>query len=459
MSLYCCICRARILEADECFELSPNYDSECVCSECTDCLTELQSYAKSGNPLYKASRRELSKLLNRGKATENGMRYCERIIEKANVLFEKAQLKQTDAPPERTHGAGPKPEKPQTPSSPQPKSTPEFTLSTEDRNVGRQPIVARTIAQSSQEIAAKPEKIVCKSCGAENLPDSMFCEVCAAQLKPQKFCRFCGGKISPVTGFCEVCLRDQSGRVYHKTTDGEHLVQAAGRIGESIVSGASSAVRRLPSFNWPILGAVLIAVVLLFMSFGKMLEIPAISSLFGDDVPSKYSLLEVSKISRSIYETVSSIDSSVELGAFQAVSIVILISVIGALVFFGLSITMVFIKKKKVFTYLGYAAVIMSVLSAVLVIGIIGLNKYIESESSGWISTVFKGTALLYISLVCNALTAIFIVKSLRYHYAVNLEVSGYTEEAKALFMDMPKYKDCIQRLEGLGLAHDEESY
>ena len=446
MSLYCCICGARILETDECFELNPSYDNEYVCSNCADHLTELKSYAKSGNPLFKASRRELSQLLNRGKATENGMRYCERVIEKTNALFDKAQPEQNDAPPERTRGAEPKPEKPQVASDSKPKSAPVSSPFAEEPAAGRQTAVARTIAQSAQETALKPEKTVCKSCGAENLPDSMFCEVCAAQLKPQKFCRFCGGKVSPVTGFCEVCLRDSSGKVYRKATEGEHLVQAAGRIGESIVSGASSAVGRLPSSNWPILSAVLIAVVLLFMSFGKMLEIPAISSFFGDDIPSKYSLLEVSKISRSIYETVSSIDDSTELGAFQAVSVVILISVIGALVFFGLSIVMLFVNKKKVFTYLGYAAAIMSVLSAVLIIGIIGLNKYIESESSGWISTVFKGTPLLYISLICNALTAIFITKSLRYHYAVHLQNSGDPASAKALFGDLGNYRDCNKR-------------
>ena len=84
----------------------------------------------------------------------------------------------------------------------------------------------------------------------------------------------------------------------------------------------------------------------------------------------------------------------------------------------------------------------MSVLSAVLVLGIIGLNKYIESESSGWISTVFKGTALLYISLVSNAFTAIFIVKSLRYHYAVNLQSNGDFDSAKSIFVDLGNYRD-----------------
>ncbi len=437
MSIYCCICGVRISANEECFELNQNYDNESVCSDCADLLEDLKSHAKSGNPLYKASRREISQLLNRGRASENGMRYCERIMEKANVIYDRAQAARPDAPPERVYAAEPRAEKSQISPVSKPKTAPVSTPPAKEPVAERQIEVVRPVAQPVQETVSKPEKLICKSCGAENLPDSMFCEHCAAQLKPQKFCRFCGGKVSPATGYCEVCSRDASGKVYRPTTDGERIMQAAGRIGESILSGASSAKEKLPVANWPLYSAALIAVVLMFMTFGKMLSIPVISSLWGDSVQSSYSLLNVSKISNSIYNTMSALSSSVDLSAFRAVAIVILLAVIVALVFYGLSIAMLFVNRKKVFTYLTYASIVMSILLAVLIIGIFGMNKYIESESSGWIDSVFKGTALLYISLVFNAFVAIFLAKYLRQRYAQSMYEHGNIESAASPFASM----------------------
>ncbi len=437
MSIYCCICDSRISVNDECFELDQNYNNECVCSDCADQLQELRSYAKSGNSLYKASRRDLSQLLNRGKATENGMNYCEHLLEKANVIFDRAQATRNDIPPERARATEPKPENHQTSLVSKPKSAPISATTVGATAAERQPAVARTIAQTEPEAVSKPEKLVCKNCGAENLPDSMFCEHCAAQLKPQKFCRFCGGKVSPVTGYCEVCSRNASGKVYHPTTDGERIMKAAERIGESLLSGASSAKQKLPVANWPLYSAALITVVLLFMTFGKMLSVPVISSLWGDSVQSSYSLLQVSKISNSIYSTISAMSSSVDLSTFRAVAIVILLAVISALVFYGLSIAMLFVNRKKVFTYLSYASIIMSLLLTVLIIGIFGMNKYIESESSGWIDSVFKGTALLYISLVFNAFVAIFLAKYLRQRYAQSMYGHGNIKSTASPFASM----------------------
>ena len=459
MNFNCCICGSKISADEECFELNQSYDNECVCSDCADHMEELKSYAKSGNSLYKASRRDLSQLLNRGKATESGMRYCERIIEKANDLYDRAQAMRANFPPERTHAAEPKPENPQTLPVSKSKFAPVSAMIVAEPAAGRQPAPARTNAQPEPKAVSKPEKLVCKSCGAENLADSMFCEHCAAQLRPQKFCRFCGGKVSPVTGYCEVCSRDTSGKVYRSATDGERIMQAAGHIGESILSGASSARQKISTFNWPILISVLITVVLIFMAFGKVLSIPVISSLWGDDVPSSYSLLDVSNISDSMYDTISSINNSVDLNVLRVISIIILISVVGALVFFGLSIVMQFKSKRRAFKYLEYASTIMCIILALVIIGIIGLNQYIKDESSGWIKAVFKGTSLLYISLICNALVAVFGVKSLRYHYAIHLETTGNEEDVLPLYLDMPKYKDCGQRLEELGYFDKVDSY
>jgi len=459
MSIYCCICGSRISENDECFELNQNYNNECVCSDCADHLEELKSYAKSGNSLYKASRRDLSQLLNRGKASENGMSYCELLLEKANVIFDRAQATRNDHPPKPARAEEPKPENPQISPVSKSKFAPISATIVGEPAARRQPAVARTITQPEPEAVPKPEKLVCKSCGAENMADSIFCEHCATQLRPQKFCRFCGGKVSPVTGYCEGCSRDSSGKVYRQASDGERIIQAAGRIGESIISGASSARQKIPTFNWPILTSVLITVVLVFMAFGKVLSIPAISSLWGDDVPSSYSLLDVSNLSDSMYDTISSINNSVDLNVLRVISIIILISVVGALVFFGLSIVMQFKSKRRVFKYLEYASTIMCIILALVIIGIIGLNQYIKDESSGWIKVVFKGTPLLYISLICNTLVAIFGVKSLRYHYTINLETIGNEEDVIALFRDMPKYKNCSQRLEELGFVNKEDSY
>ncbi len=459
MSIYCCICGSRISENDECFELNQNYNNECVCSDCADHLEELKSYAKSGNSLYKASRRDLSQLLNRGKASENGMSYCELLLEKANVIFDRAQATRNDHPPKPARAAEPKPESPQISPISKSKPAPISATSVDESAAEREPAAARTIAQPESVVVSKPEKLVCKSCGAENLPDSMFCEHCAAQLRPQKFCRFCGGKVSPVTGYCDACSRNASGKIHRPTTDGERLMQAAGRIGESILSGASSARQKIPTFSWPILASVLITVVLIFMAFGKVLSIPAISSLWGDDVPSSYSLLDVSNISDSMYDTISSINNSVDLDVLRIISIVILVSVIGALVFFGLSIVMQFKNKRRAFAYLKYASIIMCIILALVILGIIGLNQYIKDESSGWIKAVFKGTPLLYISLTCNALVAVFGVRSLRYHYAIHLETTGNEEDVIPLYLDMPKYKDCGQRLEELGYFNEVDSY
>ena len=323
----------------------------------------------------------------------------------------------------------------------------------------RQPPVTRTIAQPEPGVVVKPEKLICKNCGAENLPDSMYCEQCAAQLRLQKFCRFCGGKVSPVTGYCEACFRDASGKEYRQTTGGERIIQAAGHIGEAILSGASKARQKIPTFNWPILTSVLTTVVLIFMAFGKVLSIPAISSLWGNDVPSSYSLLDVSNISDSMYDTISSINNSVDLDVLRVISITIFISVIAALVFLGLSIVMQFKSKRRAFKYLEYASTIMCIILTLVILGIIGLNQYIKDESSGWIKAVFKGTSLLYISLICNALVAVFGVKSLRYHYAIHLETTGNEEDVLPLYLDMPKYKDCGQRLEEFGYFDKVDSY
>ena len=459
MTIYCCICGSRISESDECFELNQNYNNECVCSDCADHLEELKSYAKSGNSLYKASRRDLSQLLNRGKASENGMSYCEHLLEKANVIFDRAQTTRNDHPPKPARAEEPKPANPQISPVSKSKSAPISAAIVGEPAAGRQPPVTSTIAQPEPEAVSKPEKLVCKSCGTENLSDSMFCEHCAAQLRPQKFCRFCGGKVSPVTGYCEVCSRDSSGKVYRRTSDGERIIQAAGRIGESIISGTSSARQKIPTFNWPILTTVLITIVLVFMAFGKVLSIPAISSLWGDDVPSSYSLLDVSNISDSMYDTISSINNSVDLDVLRVISIIILIAVVGALVFFGLSVVMQFKSKRRAFRYLKYASTIMCIILSLVVIGIIGLNQYIDDESSGWITAVFKGTPLLYISLICNALVAIFGVKSLRYHYTIDLETTGNEQDVIDLYLDMQQYKDCSQRLDDLGYVNESDSY
>lgn len=459
MSFKCCICGSKISTDEECFELNQSYDNEYVCSDCVDHLDELQSYAKSGNQFYKASRRELSQLLNRGKATENGMCYCERFIEKTNILFDKALSTRNDIPPEPANAVQSRQKKTQSPPVSQSKSAPISVTTVGEPAAERQPPVTSPIAQPETEAVTKSEKLLCKNCGAENLPDSMFCEHCATQLRPQKFCRFCGGKVSPVAGYCEACFRDSSGKIYRQATGGERIIQAAGRIGESILSGTSSARQKIPTFNWPVLITVLITVVLIFMAFGKVLSIPAISSLWGDDVQSTYSLLDVSKISDSMYDTISSINNSVDLDVLRVISITILISVIGALVFFGLSVVMQFKSKRKAFRYLKYASAIMCIVLALVIIGIIGLNQYIKDESSGWIKAVFKGTPLLYISLICNLLVAVFGVKSLCYHYAIHLETTGNEEDAIPLYLDMPKYKDCGQRLTELGYVNDEASY
>lgn len=459
MSIYCCICGRRISENDECFELNQNYNNECVCSDCADHLEELKSYAKSGNSLYKASRRDLSQLLNRGKASEFGMSYCEHLLEKANVIYDRAQVTRNDILPERTSAAESKPLNPQTSPVSKPKSAPISVTIAGESAAGRQPPVTRPIAQPETEAVTKPEKLLCKNCGAENLPDSMFCEHCATQLRPQKFCRFCAGKVSPVTGYCEVCSRDASGKVHRPRTDGERIMQAAGRIGESILSGASSARQKIPTFSWSILITVLITVVLIFMAFGKVLSIPAISSLWGNDVPSSYSLLDVSNISDSMYDTISSINNSVDLDVLRVISITIFISVIAALVFLGLSIVMQFKSKRRAFKYLEYASTIMCIILTLVILGIIGLNQYIKDESSGWIKAVFKGTSLLYISLICNALVVVFGVKSLRYHYAIHLETTGNERDVLPLYLDMPKYKDCGQRLEEFGYFDKVDSY
>lgn len=203
MSIYCCICGHRISENDKCFELNQNYNNECVCSDCADHLEELKSYAKSGNSLYKASRRDLSQLLNRGKATENGMEYCERLIEKANIKFNKVLATRNDIPPEQARTAEHKPADPQTSPISKSKPAPMTRLLADDPATKRLSAVEKTSEQPNA--VSHSEKQICKNCGAENLPDSMFCEQCAAQLRSQRFCRYCGKPVSPASKICDTC--------------------------------------------------------------------------------------------------------------------------------------------------------------------------------------------------------------------------------------------------------------
>lgn len=206
MSIYCCICGSRISENDECFELNLNYKNEYVCSDCADHLKELKSFAKSGNSLYKASRRDLSQLLNRGMSTENGMLYCERFIEKANAIFDKALSNRNDMPTESASIVGSRSENPETRSVSESNSAPISTSHLDETKPKPRPTTVRTIVQS--EAVSKSENLICKNCGAENLPDSMFCEHCAAQLRPQWFCRYCGKPVSSVSKMCDSCKRE-----------------------------------------------------------------------------------------------------------------------------------------------------------------------------------------------------------------------------------------------------------
>ena len=205
MSIYCCICGSRISDNDECFELNQNYNNECVCSDCADHLEELKSYAKSGNSLYSASRRDLCQLLNRGKSTENGINFCEHLVEKANQKFDRAQI-------EHARSAEIQSEKPK--KSPIPSAGTDHAAipNHEGKPAEHQQAIIREFKPApSYDMPAymiDHDQIVCKNCGFENSHDSMFCEKCSAQLRPQKYCRFCGGKVSMVSGYCETCKRN-----------------------------------------------------------------------------------------------------------------------------------------------------------------------------------------------------------------------------------------------------------
>ena len=47
------------------------------------------------------------------------------------------------------------------------------------------------------------EYISCPTCGAQNLPGSIFCSSCGKEL--EKFCLQCGNHITPGARFCPKC--------------------------------------------------------------------------------------------------------------------------------------------------------------------------------------------------------------------------------------------------------------
>ena len=453
MAICCCVCGRRIKTNETYYKLHSDYPGDFLCDECVTLLRDIKKYARSGNALYKAARKELTSMLNQGNASENALDYCESLIDNLNNAFNESRESRTKP----SSGTVPRPPIPpiSPPVPPKPKikdDTPKPSLGNsldkDSHDSSIQPKKGENPKDQSpprQPIKEKPTTCRCKGCGAENLIDSQFCESCAAPLHPPKYCRFCGGKISPISGFCETCFRDRDGQIHQHESRSQNILKNAEKVGQSIRSAAGAASFQANCKDVTSWISAAVAFLLGLLLIGKMIKIPAMSILSGNNA--SFSYFEISKLINRIYNAASMFNAEDGMEGTKIIAAFVIFIVAAILFALCLVVIAPFKDDSEGPTRLSNATMFMSVFQGFALLVIVIVNNSIQNQTNSLIDTVITPTPLFYVSTGLSLFSTMYLWKELQYRSASHAEQSGELKKAKRLFSKLRHYKDAPKHL------------